>query len=223
MQHRKKRGLTLLEVTIASSLLAMVAGAIVMFVEAGSRTYRATASSAEMNALALAALDEVSERLRTTSPGRLSPPPLDPPPDPPVHTSQIDFERAIGFTAGEVQWGEPERLAFRYSPSDPDDGIDNDGNGLVDEGELVWLANPGEPDERSRVLTRWVRETLEGEIPGNGMDDNGNELVDEPGLAFTCEGDRIVVYLSLERIDGRRSRLSRTVTRTIALRNYDDE
>ena len=81
-----------------------------------------------------------------------------------------------------------QRFEFVYDPDEVDDGQDNNGNGLIDEGRIVWTRNVGAPDERSVVLCHQVREYLEGEVP-NGLDDNGNGLVDEKGLSFERNGE----------------------------------
>src|SRR5262249_20398121 len=143
-------------------------------IEASSRSYHDETAGAHLDFLAHEALDDVAERLLAADFTSLTPPPV----APPGSASTVDFQCDRGFQNGAVVWGPVERLTFESDPLDPENGIDDDGDGLVDEGRLVWIENPGGPGGRRTVLCSWVSAALEGEIPGNGIDDNGNGLID---------------------------------------------
>jgi hypothetical protein len=128
---------------------------------------------------------------------------------PPLSSSGVVVQQSLGFSSGAVQWGPMTIITFDYDPADPDDGVDNNGNGLIDEGMIVLRENAGEATERRVILARHVREYLDGEI-ANGADDNGNGLVDERGLALSVESGVWTIRLSLERTNSR----GRTVTHT---------
>ena len=83
---------------------------------------------------------------------------------------------------------------------------------------MVRVDNAGTADERLTVLTHWVREYLEGEIP-NGKDDNGNGLVDEPGLCFDVIGEVWTIRLTLERRDSKNRSVMHTAQTSIKTRN----
>jgi hypothetical protein len=136
----------------------------------------------------------------------------------PWGSSTLDFQCNEGYGAGGVVWSAPVRLSFDYDGADPDDGADNDSDGLVDEGAIVRRVNPGSADETSVVLVNWVRELLEGELP-NGLDDNGNGLIDESGLSFEIDGDTITIRLTLERFDAEGTLITRTVETAVTLKN----
>jgi hypothetical protein len=89
-------------------------------------------------------------------------------------------------------------VRFDYEEGELDDGADNNGNGLVDEGCLFWTRDVGEPSEKTHVIARGVREYLEGEEP-NLDDDNGNGLEDERGFCLERVGEALVIRLTLER------------------------
>ena len=99
-----------------------------------------------------------------------------------------------------------------------DDGLDNNGNGLVDEGRVVLTENLGGADERDRILARRVRELLEGELD-NGVDDNGNGLVDEKGFSFERMGESLVIRMTMERIDVGQRTIERSAQTSVRLRN----
>ena len=104
-------------------------------------------------------------------------------------------------------------------PGDPDDGLDNDGDQVVDEKRVNWIENFGLPGQRTHILCNGVRDALEGEVADNGIDDNANGLVDEEGLSITIDGERITIQLTLERQDSLGDHVQHTLRRVVALRN----
>ena len=93
-------------------------------------------------------------------------------------------------------------------------------------GHVVWAVNGGEETEREITWSRAVPAEFLAEIGSNGEDDNGNGLLDEHGLAFTKEGDRVDIYLTVEKLDengdrpGRRD-LHRHVPQLIDMKRPD--
>ena len=125
----------------------------------------------------------------------------------------------IGYEAGAPILGAPTRFTLELSPSEIDNGLDDDGNGLIDERLLVRITNPGDPDEQRSVLARGVRALLEGEVD-NGLDDNGNGLADEAGFALDMDGGVLSVRLSLEIVDPEGGdNIIRTLETSLTLRN----
>ena len=116
-----------------------------------------------------------------------------------------------------VSW-EQNRLELRYEDDEVDDGIDNDGDGVVDEGVLVLIQDWMGPTEQEVVLCHGVREFLEGETP-NMLDDNGNGLIDERGFSVDLDGENLTFRLSLERVDASGNTVIRTLESSVWLRN----
>ena len=112
-------------------------------------------------------------------------------------------------------WAGGERSS---EPTDPEDGTDNDGDGIVDEGIVVLRLSAGEPNEYRVVLARGVARYLEGETP-NGVDDNGNGQVDEKGLFMQVRNGAIYVNLTVQRMGRDRQPIFRTVRTAVAMRN----
>ena len=209
----RSAGMTLIEVLLGVVIMSMLLGALGVVTVRGSSASRSSMSASELDSEARRLLDAISTELIQA--GRLG---LAPEPLAPWGSPELAYQRNVGFAANNVVWGSTERIRFEYEPSEADDGADNNGNGLVDEGLIVWTRDPGLVSQRNRVLGRWVREYLEGEVP-NGVDDNGNGLLDERGLSFEVQGDVLTIRLSLERADAEGRLLTRTVQTSVNIRN----
>ncbi|HKB15887.1 MAG TPA: hypothetical protein VKF62_07465 [Planctomycetota bacterium] len=131
---------------------------------------------------------------------------------------EATFRRNEGFSAGAVQWGPTARLRFVLESGERDNGLDDDGDGLVDEGTLELRRDLGNDADPAVTLARGVAEHLAGES-GNGLDDNGNGLVDEPGFCLTLDGRLLTVRVTLERPDGTGSVLRGSAEAMVFLRN----
>lgn len=212
-------GMTLVEMVMATTLFVAFASSVFLAVDLSSASYRTETVTARLDSLAREAMDELSERLRGSDFDSITPEPQ----LAPVSASSIDFQRSRGFAGGGPNWGPTERVAFEYEPADPDDGLDNDGDGLIDEGRLVWFENPGLAGERRTVLCSHVSEALEGELPGNGLDDNGNGLIDERGFCIEFVDDHLVARITLEERDGERRLIRHSSARVVKPRNTPEE
>ena len=210
--NKEVRGALLVEAVIGTGLLALLAGLAGMASNAVRGSYRAEFAFSELDGLASVAGEVVTERLRTIDVTSVLPAPAAG-----TFSNWINFQRVD--IPGTLTPSPPESLLFEPEPSDPTDGIDNDGDGLVDEGRLVWILNPGQPGERRRILTGSVAANLEGELPGNLIDDNNNGLVDEPGVCFEFQSRRIIFHLTLEQRGTEGFTFTRTIQHTIAPRN----
>ena len=208
-------GLSLLEVMVATALLGAISGAIILATDSTSKSMRTGSVLAEMDMVGSRVLDRIGEELAVAQ--RIDVLPASPAAEAPFHTSQLDFQ-ATTYIGAVVGLDDAARIGFEYQPGEADDGVDNNTNGLTDEGVVVFTEDVGLVNARRNVLCRWVREALEGEVLGNGVDDNGNGLRDEGGLCFDFDGDRVTIRLTLERADPQGLLLTRTFERTIALR-----
>jgi hypothetical protein len=208
-----RSGFTLLEVVIGALLMALLLGAIGMTVLRGGVAYEAGIAVSATEVKARRVLDRVANEFAAAGVGS-----LDPPPAGPLGVSSVEFRTCTGVAGGAATWSNDKRIAFAYDPGEVDDGLDNDGDGLADEGQLVLTLDAGLATEQSVVLTGYVRELLEGELP-NGNDDNGNGLLDEGGVSFELVGQTLMIRLTLERRDTDNNLLTRTVETGIRLRN----
>jgi hypothetical protein len=130
----------------------------------------------------------------------------------------LTYHTAVSHDADlGTQWGPDERIEWEREPGELDDGLDNDGDGLTDEGQVVWTLSPGTADERRVVVCRGVNELLDGELP-NGLDDNGNGQRDERGFWIDVQGDVLTVRLNMGAASGGRV-LQRTMESSVRIRN----
>ena len=210
-----RRGTTLIEVALASSVLVIVGSTAILAARSTTQAYRTETAIAELERVGRQAMAEVEAGLRAADAGAIFPAAV----QAPFSSSSVDFSRCIGFVNGAIQFGPTERLAFEQDPLDPDDGLDDDGDGTIDEGRLVWIENPGTVAEVRRVLAPWVAESATGEVLGNNADENGNSLNDERGFSVVFEDSLATVRLTLVRRDQAGFLAEHEMTRTVALRN----
>lgn len=213
---RGRRGHSIVEVAIAATVLMSVFGAVGVVTQRGARVSEEGISSTTVENAARRAVDRVASELTNCQAASL---PL--PPASQRGASLVEFQRAEGYSGGNVLLSNERRLLRVASAGDPDDGVDNDSDGLVDEGDLVLIPDTSDPDSPNVVIATGVAEMTAGEIAGNGIDDNGNGLVDEPGLCFAWDNDALVVRIlvTLQRVGTQGQVYTRTSETTVGIRN----
>ncbi len=216
MLQRSKRGHSLVELVIAMAVLVGVIGLPAMILSSSSRSFGASTSTTELDLAARRALDRIAERLASSGTAGIIDP-LNPVPGVPL--TALTFMPLVDLTAaGEPVWGPQERIELQMAPGEVLNGSDDNGDGLVDEGRLVWFPDLSVPTS-AVVLCTGVRAALPGEVLGNGNDDNGNGLIDERGFVLRFEGGRVELILVLERRGNEGRMYQQVATRSVALRN----
>jgi prepilin-type N-terminal cleavage/methylation domain-containing protein len=210
---RERAGFTLIEVLIAMTISAIVLGSAVTAAQRGVDAYRRSATNSALDAKVARALDRIKREL--VGAGRDT---LIPVPAAPFGSQVLEFQTEASWAGAAVAWGSSVQINWEPAPGELDNGIDDNGNGLVDEGVVVRIVDPGGPGEERVVLVRGVSELHEGEL-SNGIDDDGNGLIDEQGLSFDLNGDTLNVRLSLESRGPNGTLLVRTLETSITLRN----
>jgi len=186
-----RAGFTLVELSIAVALFLLLMSSAVVAARGGMDAFRSSQDLSDLETRARRALDRAVFELLAVGASELAPNPTGS-----FGTDALEFRQAIGLAGTAPVWGELLSLALVPAQGELDDGIDNDGNGLIDDGELVLTRDVGGNEQRV-VLCRGVRELLGGEAP-NGADDNGNGVVDEAGFNVHRVGNVLFVRLSLE-------------------------
>ena len=189
-------GFTLLEAMMAVGLLGLVTVNVTMVLRATSKAYDSDAAMAAMEVAATQTLDRVCLALMGASREA-----IDPPVEFPLHTSTVQYEKSLGVQDGLVVWSDPESIAHDVGQS-----------------RVVWTANAGMEGAKSVVWGRDVRQLLEAEEL-NGLDDNDNGLVDETGLTFALEGERVHIWLTLERENDTGQVVRRKIETYVTCRN----
>lgn len=137
----------------------------------------------------------------------------------PLWAETLTYRICRGYDdgTGALAWSEERQLRLEYEPGESDDGVDNDGDGLVDEGQLVWIEGEGTPEEQRIVLAHGVAEFLQGETL-DGDDDNGNGLVDERGFALSFQDSVATVRISLQQA-GANGVITKTLETSVSVHN----
>jgi prepilin-type N-terminal cleavage/methylation domain-containing protein len=206
---RGQAGFTILEVIIVAVILTMVLLAGTDVLGTTGAAFGTGISITSLEAKANRLLDRIVAELRQAGVATLDP-------AAPAGSPSITYRRGAGYENGVALWGPSRRIELR--PDEVQDGVDNDSDGVVDEHDIVWVADPGLPTERTVLWAHGVRPRLEGEEP-NGADDNGNGLVDEPGLCFRLRDETLIVELTVEGRDPKGRLFVRTATSAVRLRN----
>jgi prepilin-type N-terminal cleavage/methylation domain-containing protein len=192
---RASAGFTLVEVVVATAILGVLSAVALGLLERAQRIETEAITRADLRVKARIALDRIARELRDSGPSTLEPSPLAP-----LGASSLTFRRATGYDAdcGTVTFGAARRLEWQPSPDDPEDGEDNDGDEVVDEGRVVFIDNPGSMPSVEVVICENVARLGDGET-SDTQDNNGNGLVDERGLSFDLVQNVLTVRLTLER------------------------
>ncbi len=214
-----RAGFTLIEMVIAIGIFGVLIGFATMIGDASRGAYGQATSASVLNAQAKLNLDRIAMEMQVASIATF---------DPAletgiVNTSSLTFQQLVDINAGVPVYGGPlpgELMSLELTLDDGEsaDGMDNDGDGLIDEQQLVLTRNVGSAEEVAVTICGNVREFLEGELPGGG-DENGNGLTDEAGFDIGRNGDVLTLRLSLEAVNSRGEVLVRTVETAIRLRN----
>lgn len=210
-----RAGFSIPEVVIAVALFLLLAGSAVLAAQGGYGAFRETSRNADIEVRLRRTVDRVALELLSAGASQLLPNPAGQ-----FGTSDLLFAQASSFNvaADATQWGPQMRLAFEYSPGEDGDDVDDDGDGLTDEGLLVLTRDVGGAGERRVVLCQDVCELLEGEI-ANGADDNGNGVVDEAGFNVHRQDDVLFIRLSIQEPAEPADPVVRTLETSVRLRN----
>jgi prepilin-type N-terminal cleavage/methylation domain-containing protein len=208
-----RRGFTVLEVMISLTIMGLVISSVALLGLSNQRAYRTGAAGADLEVDVRRALDQLVQEFMRSGASVLLPDPEEG-----VGGSDVTYAKAVGTAGGVTTWSSQNRVRFDYEEGELDDGADNNGNGLVDEGRLIWTRDVGGPNEKTHVLCHGVSEYLEGEEL-NLDDDNGNGLEDERGFCLERVGEALVIRLTLEHQVSGEGLQARTIETSVKLRN----
>lgn len=199
---KNERGLSLIEVTIASVIFMLLSASLYLLVDGSLRAQSNESVSMSMDGQGREALDQIARSLRDTGLPTLVP-------AGPVNSPTLAFQRVTNYTGGALVYGGPVTFAFVYDEGESDNGLDDNNDGRIDEGVLAWT-RPEPYDPPGPVLTTVVTRDLT-----------------EGGLQFTQSGSSIIISVTLQRLDPKRidpatkkpALLTRTYSTTVTLRN----
>ena len=199
-QHGLRGGFTLMEVTIAMTILGLLVANVGLVSRAGTQAAQAGLFEQLIEDELEQGLDRVRLALMSSTANNLYPTFAAP-----LSQNHITFSTSLGFEDNMLVESEPERIS--WSPS-------------ADGGQLLWEQNPGEPNKRQVVWSNSVPILQMGEL-ANELDDNENGLQDEQGIAFHVESEsdqavQVYVHLTIEKTnpDGVRVPSARSINVT---------
>lgn len=194
--NRSRAGWTVLEGVIALALFTTLLTGATTALNSSMQLYRTTSSQIELDRR----LDRVCARMRdelmTATVTSLEPVLVNPVGGPPAWTDTMTFAQVTGWQDDDVVLAGNRRLSVELEDGELDDGVDQDGDGLVDERQVTLTLDVGTADERTLVLARGVLELFPGETL-DGADENGNLLEDEAGFSITSEEGLLTIRLAL--------------------------
>ena len=212
--HQIQQGMTLMELVVALAVALVVLTAASGVMNAGTNSYGYGMRELQAEAQARTALDRLAGVLQHAVFTSMSPSATGPFP-----TSTLEFQIQRGFESGVPKLSHSMRICLETESTEIRDLIDNDGDGLVDENEVVWIEDLGLPTERRRVIISGIPEMGEGEI-WNALDDNQNGMIDERGFAILIQANTLRVALTLVVPNpGNGKPLVRSLSTSILLRN----
>lgn len=164
MRRGPRAGFTLIEALIALALAAVVVGKITMVLNSASRANADEAAAMNLEDQACRVLDRVAFAIMGADRSVLFPDPQSP-----DFTTELDFQVSLGVEDGEVVWSDPEwvglagggsKVVWKQNPDQPHErrvawcnvvrpflegeipnGVDDNGNGLIDEEGLSFTLN----------------------------------------------------------------------------------
>lgn len=211
-QRTDRSAFTLIELTVCLTILGTILTALGWFQISSQSSYRQTAARAEAEGRARHAAVRVMEELTGVGTNTLVPDPTSN-----FGTSTIVFQKPTAVTvAGVITWSASSRLELQNDEAN--DGVDNDGDGLIDERKLVLVRNVGTAAEKTIVLCNGVPELAPGEF-GNNIDDDGDGIVDEAGFNVQRTGDLLRISLTVERALSDGTTVESTISNSLVLRN----
>ena len=203
------RGFTLVEALIATTLLAVLFLAVAQTSSRASDAFDEGSAEHALSTGTHRCLERITQAIEFADGDILAG--LG---DAAVDVDDVSFSVPRGWIGPAVDWSGPIRIFAQLEAGELNDDLDNDGDELVDELQVVQL----EADGRRTVLASGVAELFEGES-ANNLDDNGNVTIDERGLSFSATGNVVTVRLTCQRRDEAGRLLSKTAETAVHLRN----
>jgi prepilin-type N-terminal cleavage/methylation domain-containing protein len=192
-QHSRS-GFTLMEVMIVITILGGLLGAVAMFQLRSEDSFQATSAQARADSLARQSMARIMEAVSGSSNAVFVPDPTSS-----LGTDTLTFQQPTAVSnAGVVTWSNQMRFALALDTGEVDNGLDDNGNGLIDERRLVLTLDVNTLTPKSVTLCHGVAEWYPGETGGNAIDDNGNGVVDERGFSVRRVGDLLNVRLAVQ-------------------------
>lgn len=206
-------GFTLIEIAFTTVVFGTIASATMMATLSAQSSSDASMSQSHLEQRVARALDIAVDEFATAGSSALSPTCAAP-----LGSDRLTYRRPTGIVGGAIAWDTASSLVFEYGGDDTNNGIDDDGDGWIDEGRIVLVRNVGLASQTRTIIAVDVPELATTEL-ANGLDDNGDGLIDEKGLSFRLTGRTLRITLAIVGVDRRGRRIASSQTISSELRN----
>lgn len=210
---RARGGFTLIEVLLSVAILGSLLGTVFLVQHQGQNAARASSAELLASLRASRVIDRVVRELQCMGGDAATPSPTSS-----LGTDVLTFQVSQGVTAGAVAWSSSRRLELLMAPNELDNGLDDDGDGMIDERALLLTYDVGTGGERRTTLCDSIPELAPGETV-NALDDNGNGVADERGFNLHRTGDVLEVRVTVQGQGPEGSVVSASVETSIRVRN----
>lgn len=126
----ERRGFTLVEVMLGLVILSVVISAVYQALDQGNSAFWRQSERAHLEAMAAATLNRVAEALRQASSDTFTP-------ASPNDVDELTYRIPTDYVAGAMVWSGVRGVSFDNDPADTANGIDDDGDTLIDEGWII--------------------------------------------------------------------------------------
>ena len=181
-----EKGFTLVEVSIAVLIFGVLAVTTIALVKTTGDSYADGSLHSYLNTQSRLFLEQVSRELGSAGINTLSP-------AFPANSTSLTFQMASGYANGQVVYAAPITYAFQYAIGEVDNGIDDNRDGRIDEGQVVRTEN-GQSVTLSLDLA-------------------------ENGITFTRNSNTVSIVITLERLDDKGNLVTYTRALTVQVRN----
>lgn len=163
IQNKKDlRGFTLLEAALMVAILSVVLGGTFSVLFYSERLFADQMKQYALTQSGARIMERLTEELRSAYPPTLLPLAIS-------DSDYVTFQRVTGQVSGVVLLGSQTTISLEYRPSDLPNGRDDDGNGVIDDGYIVYTELGSAPVE----------------LAGNIMNVHFNSTSN--GLSFTAD------------------------------------
>ncbi len=133
-----RSGFTLLEAVIGLAIFTIVVGVAVSVALTSGRSFESQMQQYSIEQAGRRALDRLSSEFRHASMSTISPQPL-------VDSPRIEMQKVFGYQGGAALLGPLTTLEFQLVPDESPNNADDNGDGRVDEGLIVYTEQGADP------------------------------------------------------------------------------
>lgn len=182
---RSTSGFTLVELMIGLVVLSLVLGSVCMVVLGTHRLFSEQWTRVYLDQTGARVMDRLSSELRAAYFPTMTPVVL-------ADSTWVRYQPVTGFAGGAAQLGGFATLQMELAAGEADNDIDDDGDGLADEGVVTYIADDG---TRSRIADNVLALRIDSTAAG------------------------LLIAVDVAVTDYRGEPIQRTYTREICLRN----